>query len=78
MQISEAFGDIAESIAMLNPQQIVELKASKKMSDRVEELVLKKKEAQLNTDETIELERFMALNIFISLTKARARTILAK
>ena len=42
MQISEAFGDIAQTIAMLNPAQIVDIKASKEMSDRVEELVLKK------------------------------------
>jgi hypothetical protein len=78
MQISEAFGDIAETIAMLNPQQIVDLKAPQKMSDRVEELVIKKKHGQLNSDESTELDRFLALNLFISLTKARARIILAK
>jgi hypothetical protein len=78
MQISEAFGDIAETIAMLNPQQIVEMKASKKMSDRVEELVSKRKQDLINVDESIELERFLTLNLFISLAKARARMILTQ
>ena len=35
MQISEAFRDIAQTIAILNPKQIVDMKASKKMSERV-------------------------------------------
>lgn len=76
MQISEAFGDIAQTIALLNPKQIVEMKASKALSDRVEELVLKKKQDIINADESIELERFLTLNLFISLAKARARMIL--
>lgn len=76
MQISEAFGDIAQTIAMLNPKQIVEMKAPKAISDRVEELVLKKKQDIINVDESIELERFLTLNLFISLAKARARMIL--
>ena len=78
MQISEAFGDIAQTIAMLNPKQIVDMKASKAMSDRVEELVLKKKQEIISVDESIELERFLTLNLFISLAKARVRMILAQ
>ena len=54
------------------------MKASKKMSDRVEELVLKKKQDNISVDESIELERFLTLNLFISLAKARARMILAQ
>jgi hypothetical protein len=76
MEISEVFGDIAQTIAMLNPKQIVDMKSSKGMSDRVEELVLKKKQDIINVDESIELERFLTLNSFISLAKVRARMIL--
>lgn len=78
MQISEAFGDVAQTIAMLNPKQIVDMKASKEMSDRVEELISKKKQDIINVEESIELERFLTLNLFISLAKARARIILAQ
>jgi hypothetical protein len=75
MVISEVFGDIAETIAQLNPQQIINLKAPKGISERVEELVARKKNGIISSDESIELERFLALDLFISLTKARARKI---
>ena len=76
MIISEVFGDIAEVIARLNPQQIVNLKAPKGISERVEELVSRKKGGIISIDESVELERFLALDLFISLTKARARKII--
>jgi hypothetical protein len=76
MVISEVFGDIAETIAQLNPQQIISLKAPKGISERVEELVSRKKNGIISIDESIELERFLALDLFISLTKARARKIM--
>ena len=76
MIISEVFGDIAEVIARLNPQQIINLKAPKGISERVEELVSRKKDGIISIDESVELERFLALDLFISLTKARARKII--
>jgi hypothetical protein len=76
MVISEVFGDIATSIAQLNPQQVVNLKAPSNISERVSELVFKKKENKISVEESIELERFLALDLFISLTKARARKLL--
>jgi len=76
MIISEVFGDIAEVIAQLNPQQIVNLKAPTGISERVEELVSRKKDGIISIDESVELERFLALDLFISLTKARARKIM--
>jgi hypothetical protein len=62
----------------MNPQQVIGLKAPPQMSDRVEELVGKKKEGLLTSEEASELERFLALDLFISLTKARAQILLAK
>lgn len=45
MTVSEAFGDVAEILARLNPAQILKLRASSAMAERVEELVEKKKRA---------------------------------
>jgi hypothetical protein len=77
MTVTEAFTDVADIIAPMNPTQIVALKASKKMSDRVEQLVSKKKDSAITIEETLELERFLALDLFISLTKAKAQLIIA-
>ncbi len=77
MSIAEVFSGIAEAIAQMNPQQVVNLKAPQQMSDRVEQLINKKKEGGLSIEETSELERFLALDLFISLTKARAKVLLA-
>ena len=78
MSIAEVFSDIAEVIARMNPQEVIGLKAPQLMSDRVEQLFNKKKESVLSLEEASELERFLALDMFISLTKARARILLAQ
>ncbi len=77
MIVTEVFNDIAGIIAHLNPAQIVGLKAPQQMSNRVEALVIKKKQGDISQEELLELERFLALDLFISLTKARARALLA-
>lgn len=76
MSITEVFSDIAEVIARMNPQEVVGLKAPQLMSDRVEQLINKKKDGIISLEEASELERFLALDLFISLTKARARMLL--
>lgn len=76
MSITEVFSDIAEVIARMNPQKVVGLKAPQLMSDRVEQLINRKKEGIISLEEASELERFLALDLFISLTKARARMLL--
>lgn len=77
MTIAESVGDIADSLAMLNPAQLLNLKASKAMSERVEELVYKKKDGTITDEEASELERYLAIDLLISLAKARARILLA-
>jgi hypothetical protein len=74
MSVAEAFGDIAYRIAELSPDKITAIKASPSMSARVEQLVQRKKDGVISGEETTELERFLALDLFISLTKARARS----
>ena len=78
MSITEVFSDIAEVIARMNPHEVVGLKAPQLMSDRVEQLINKKKDGIISLEEASELERFLALDLFFSLTKARARMLLAQ
>ena len=56
----------------------INLKAPKGISERVEELVSRKKDGLISVDESIELERFLALDLFMSLTKARARKLVMR
>ncbi len=72
MTITEAFGDVADIIAQMNPEMIIGLKAPQSMSDRVEDLIYKKKDGLISIEESNELERLLGLNLFISLAKARA------
>lgn len=78
MNVAETFGDVASMLAQRAPEKIVTLKAPKKMSAEVERLVTLKKDGLISFEQTAELERYLALDLFISLTKARARTLLAK
>ena len=76
MSVAEAFGDIATNLAQAAPERIIAMTASPAMSARVEELVGLKKDGRISPDEASELERFLALDLFINLAKARARLAL--
>jgi hypothetical protein len=76
MSVFEAFGDIAGTLAQAAPERIIALTASPAMSARVEELVNRKKDGPISLEESAELERFLALDLFINLAKARARLAL--
>lgn len=76
MSVIEAFGNIADELAGLAPEKVANLKASAAMSERLEELVQKKKQDQLSLEETVELERYLSLDLLINLAKARARVLL--
>ncbi|MEQ1746330.1 MAG: hypothetical protein ABMA02_12955 [Saprospiraceae bacterium] len=77
MILSERVGDIAESLARLNPALLLELRAPKALSDRVEELVYKKKDGLITPEEALELERYLVIDHLIAMAKARARILLA-
>ncbi len=77
MTVVEAFDDIADLLARMDPAKIMELRPSKPMADRVEELVYKKKDGELTPEESVELERYLALDLLINLAQARARRLLA-
>ena len=76
MSVAEAFGDMATTLAQAAPEHIIAMTASPAMSARVEELVNFKKDGQLSGEEASELERFLALDLFINLAKARAQLAL--
>ena len=78
MTVTEAFGGIADLLADMHPEKIANLKASPAMSNRVEELVAIKKNGNISAEENAELERFLGLDLFISLAKVRARKLLQK
>lgn len=77
MSVVEAFDDIADLLAQMDPAKIVQLRPSRRMAERVEELVYKKKDGAITAEETVELERYLALDLLINLAQARARRLLA-
>jgi hypothetical protein len=78
MSVTEAFGDVATQMAQIAPDKIVTLKASPHLSARLETLIDRKKDGIITNEESVELEQFLALDLFISLAKARARLLLTK
>jgi len=78
MSVAEAFGEVASSLAQSAPEKIVALEAPEPMSARVAELIEARKTGELTLAETTELDQFLALDLFITLAKARARLLLAQ
>ena len=77
MIVVEAFTDLADVLARMDPAKIIALRSSPGMAERVEELVYKKKDGEITEKELVELERYLALDLLIDLAKARAKRILA-
>jgi len=76
MTVAEAFSEVADMLAKINPTEISRLPSSEAMSERVEELVYKKKDGRITEDEAVELERYLSLDLLISLAKAKANNLL--
>lgn len=77
MTITQAFDNVADMLARLDPEKVLALYAPPEVSERVEELVSKKKEGMITSEETLELERYLALDLLISMAKARASVLMA-
>jgi hypothetical protein len=77
MSVVEAFGDIAGLLAQMAPEKVVAMRAPQDLGERVQVLTAKKKQGSLSQEEAIELERYLSLDLLISLAKARAKAILA-
>ncbi|WP_028526271.1 hypothetical protein [Runella limosa] len=78
MSVVEVFGNVAQLIAQMAPEKVAHLKAPAQLSEEVERLVKLKKDGKINQEQSSELERYLALDLFISLAKAQARTFIAQ
>lgn len=73
MTIYAAYDKIAEMIARLDPEQVVSLKASADMQNRLNFLIDKSKNAALSKIEQDELYHFIALERLMRLAKLNVK-----
>ena len=73
MQVQNVYNDVADFIANMNPQKILELRASEQSKERLVFLTEKEKESSLSYEEKDELDHYLVLERLIRLTKAHAR-----
>jgi hypothetical protein len=71
MVVYNAYDQIAELIAELNPAKVMALKANKELQLRFEDLVSKSKESVLDNREKDELDHYIVLERLIRLAKIR-------
>lgn len=76
MSVLDVYDSLAEVLAKIDPQKILEIQASVHLSEEIETLVIKKKEGHISEEEKIELERYLSLDLLVNLTKAKAKKIL--
>ena len=72
MVVYNAFDQIAELIAELNPVKVMALKANEELQNRFENLVEKSKESSLTLQEKDELDHYVVLERLIRLAKIRS------
>lgn len=63
---------VADFIAGMNPQRVLELHATPEMQERLEELMEQEKTTGLTAAEKDELDHYIVLERLIRLAKARA------
>jgi hypothetical protein len=72
MVVYNAYDQIAELIAELNPAKVMALKANEELQNRFEDLVERSKESNLNLQEKDELDHYVVLERLIRLAKIRS------
>lgn len=72
MTASSVYDSVADFIASMNPEKVLELRADPDMQDRLEELIEKEKMTGLSAEEKEELDHYIVLERLIRLAKARA------
>ncbi len=78
MAAANVYDTVADFIASMNPQKVLELRADPEMQQRLEELIEKEKPSGLTAEEKEELDHYIVLERLIRLAKARARYRLAQ
>jgi hypothetical protein len=73
MTIYSMYDQVADLMASLAPEKVVQLKASAEMQHRFERLVSKSRENALSTEEKDELDHYIVLERLMRLAKIRAQ-----
>lgn len=73
MTIYNTYDQLAELIATLDPAKVLALKATEEMQERLEDLIEKSKEGNLERREKDELDHYIVLERLIRLAKIRAQ-----
>ncbi len=71
--IYAAYDEIADLLSTAEPTRLLNLRASEEMQQRLEFLIEKSKETELNKAEKDELDHYIVLERLIRLAKIRAR-----
>ncbi|MBA4852890.1 hypothetical protein [Emticicia sp. BO119] len=74
MTIYNTYDQLAEIIANLDPEKILALKAYEEMQARLEDLIEKSKEGNLDRREKDELDHYIVLERLMRLAKIRAQS----
>lgn len=74
MTVYNVYDQLADLIAKLNPNQIQALKATPDMQVRLESLIEKSRNNELDKREKDELDHFIVLERLIRLAKLRSNT----
>lgn len=72
MTASAVYNSIADFIASLDPQRVLDLRADEAMQDRLEELIGKEKEEGLDAEEKDELDHYIVIERLVRLAKSKA------
>ena len=73
-----AYDEVAALLAQFDPTKIITLQPSESSSKRLSLLLDKNRDGILTSEEDYELDRLLALNHLIAITKLYARIYLAK
>jgi hypothetical protein len=71
------YEELVDFIASLSPREVIDFKPSETASERVRDLIDRKKSETLDKNETAELDYYLQIEHLMRLAKARARQLLA-
>jgi phosphate uptake regulator len=77
MTVQTMYDHIADAIAAMNPEKVLELHAPQAATDRLYALIHKEKTTSLTPSEKDELDHYLVLERLIRLAKTHARLRLA-
>lgn len=75
MATKTVYDEVADFIAGMNPNKVIEFKASTTNQLRFDYLLEKNAEKGLSAEEKVEMDHYLVLNRIIGLAKARALTL---